>query len=54
MKYIIMVIWSSGDVESIVCETMNSAEICIKSLRKQSNINFIGLFEFGKRKSELN
>lgn len=54
MKYIIMVIWNSGEVESIVCETIKSSEICIKALIEQSNITTVCLLEFEKRKSEIN
>lgn len=54
MKYIIMIYWTSGDIEAIVCETSKTAEICIKALREQSNIHFISLLECEKRKSEIN
>ena len=54
MKYIIAVYWTSGEIETIVCETIKSAEICIKALREQSNIYFVSLLEFEKRKTEIN
>lgn len=54
MKYIIMIYWTSGDIEAIVCETLKSAEICVKALREQSNIHFISLLECEKRKTEIN
>lgn len=54
MKYIIMVYWTSGDIEAIVCETSKTAEICIKALREQSNIYFVSLLEFENRKKEIN
>ena len=54
MKYIIMVYWTSGELETIVCETLKSAKICIQALRDQSNIYFVSLLEFEKRKSKIN
>ena len=54
MKYIICVYWTSGELETIVCETIKSAEICIKALREQTNIYIVSLLEFENRKSEIN
>ena len=54
MKYIIMVYWTSGELEKIVCETNKSAEICIKALREQSDIYIVSLLEYENRKSEIN
>ena len=54
MKYIITVMWTSGEVETIVCETIKSTEICIKALKEQSNIRIISMFEFKKCKSDIN
>ena len=54
MKYIIMIYWTSGELETIVCETIKSAEICSKSFKEQSDIYFVSLLEFEKRKPEIN
>ena len=54
MKYIVAVYWTSGEFETIVCETIKSAEICIKALREQSNIYLVGLLKCKKNKSEIN
>ena len=54
MKYIIAVYWTSGEIETIVCETNKSAEICIKALREQTNIYIVSLLEFENRKKEIN
>ena len=54
MKYIVVVYWTSGELETIVFETLKSAEICIKALREQSNIYIVSLLEFENRKKEIN
>ena len=54
MKYIVFVYWTSGELEKIVCETIKSAEICIKALREQSDIYIVSLLELEDRKSEIN
>ena len=54
MKYIIAVYWTSGEIETIVCETIKSAEICIKALRERSDIYIVSLLEFENRKPEIN
>ena len=54
MKYIIIIYWKSGNLETIVCETIQSAEMCIETLREQPNIYLISLSKFENRKSEIN
>ena len=54
MKYIILVIWTSGKLETIACETLKLAEICIDALRKRTDIYIVGLLDFENGKSKIN
>ena len=54
MKYIVMVYWTSGNLEKIVCETLKLAEICIDALRERTDIYIVGLLDFENGKSKIN
>ena len=54
MKYIIMVIWTSGKIEIIACETLKLSEICIKTLKERNDIYFVSLHYFEKGITKIN
>ncbi|MDY6153417.1 MAG: hypothetical protein SPI06_08390 [Terrisporobacter sp.] len=54
MKYVIAVIWTSGKIEVIACETLKLAKICFETLKERNDIYFASLHYFEKGISKIN
>ena len=54
MKYVIMVFWTSGKIETIACETLELAKICYDTLKERNDVFMASLHYFEKSITKLN